>query len=47
MKYTGVTFFQYHFILIALDETQIPHLKSGTNEAAVLVRKKSGYLWSL
>jgi hypothetical protein len=40
MKYTGVTFFQtkiqYHFIFIVLDEIQVMHLKSRTNDAAVL-----------
>ena len=42
MKYTGVTVFQYHFIFITLYEIQITLLKSGTNDAAVLVCKKDG-----
>jgi hypothetical protein len=41
MKYTSLTSFQrkiqYHFIFVILDEMQIIHLKSRTNDAAVLV----------
>jgi hypothetical protein len=38
----GCDFFQYLFIFTTLDKIKIRHLKSATNEAAVLVCKNAG-----
>jgi len=43
----GVTFSNILFIFTTLDEIKITHLKSGTNDTAVLVCKRAGELWSL